>query len=117
MTMNQDLTNFGLLKITGSDAAKFLQGQLTCDLEKITPGQFSLAAHCNPKGRVITLFYLCNYLANYYLFMQRNMVSVSMNALKKYAVFFKVTLADASDELVADENIVSLTQRCYQEII
>ncbi len=44
-----------VLEVTGDDAASFLQGQLTCDVNGLdsTP---SLGAWCNPKGRVIALF-------------------------------------------------------------
>lgn len=117
MTMTSTLENFGLLKISGAQGLKFLQGQLTCDLEKITPGHFSLAAHCNPQGRVISLFYIFNYNENYYLFMQRSMVAVTLAALKKYAIFFKIELTDASAELITDSNISRLAHLCYEQII
>lgn len=88
----------GLLKVSGSDAKKLLQGQLTCDVNDITPTQSRLGAHCNPQGRIISLFYLFNYQDDYYLQMPRDMIAIALKALKKYAIFFKVELTDASDE-------------------
>ena len=41
------------LKITGPDAAAFLQGQLTNDVRRLEREPEMLAAWCNPKGRVI----------------------------------------------------------------
>ena len=41
------------LKITGPDAAEFLQGQLTNDIRRLEREPEMLAAWCNPKGRVI----------------------------------------------------------------
>ena len=41
------------LKVTGQDAAEFLQGQLTNDLRRLESEAEMLAAWCNPKGRVI----------------------------------------------------------------
>jgi folate-binding protein YgfZ len=41
------------LKITGPDAAAFLQGQLTNDIRRLQRDPEMLAAWCNPKGRVI----------------------------------------------------------------
>jgi folate-binding protein YgfZ len=41
------------LKVTGPDAAKFLQGQLTNDIRRLDREPEVLAAWCNPKGRVI----------------------------------------------------------------
>jgi len=51
----QNTRQFSLIKVQGPDAKKFLQGQLTCDVERVqlTP---QLAAHCNPQGRVVSLF-------------------------------------------------------------
>lgn len=92
-------TELGLLKISGADASKFLQGQVTSDVTALANGQFTLSAHCNPQGRVISLFYLIHLNENYYLLMPRDMIALTQTALKKYAVFFKSTLEDATDEL------------------
>ena len=52
------LSDMGFIKIQGNDAKKFLQGQLTCDVEMVTAEHSSMGAHCNREGRVISLFYL-----------------------------------------------------------
>ncbi len=102
-TMNTtiNLRHLGHICISGLDAKKFLQGQLTCNLDEITPTQSSLGAHCNPQGRVISLFRLFIFLDHYYLQMPRDMIPIALKALQKYAVFFKVKLTDASDELTS----------------
>lgn len=41
------------VKVTGQDAADFLQGQLTNDIRRLRKDPEMLAAWCNPKGRVI----------------------------------------------------------------
>ncbi len=92
------MITIGLLKVSGSDAQKLLQGQLTCDVNDVTPTQPQLGAHCNPQGRIISLFYLFNDQGDYYLQMPRDMLDIALKALKKYAVFFKVELTDASNE-------------------
>jgi folate-binding protein YgfZ len=48
-------TNYNLLKVRGSDAAEFLQGQLTQDIHQVTRESPLPAAWCNPKGRVIVV--------------------------------------------------------------
>ncbi|MBV9575264.1 MAG: folate-binding protein YgfZ [Gammaproteobacteria bacterium] len=121
------LTQLGFIKITGNDAKKFLQGQLTCDVEKITSTHNTMAAHCNPQGRMISLFYLFLFEEDYYLLMHKSMIKIALSALQKYAVFYKVQLSDASDTFssmgclhftsckfnnVALINIPSTTQRC-----
>lgn len=83
--------------ISGPDAKKFLQGQLTCDLEKIKEHEWQLGAHCNPKGRVISLFHITLYKDSYYLRLPYDMANIAIDALKKYAVFFKVKMDIAAD--------------------
>ncbi len=102
MTINAlaDLSHLGLLKIAGNDAKKFLQGQLTCNLEEISPTQTRLAAHCNPQGRMISLFRLLFYRESYYLQMPQESIQIALNGLKKYAVFFKTAMDNASDTLI-----------------
>jgi len=47
--------NYATVVISGEDAESFLQGQLTNDLTKLSPGDSQLSAWCSPKGRVIVL--------------------------------------------------------------
>ena len=95
-----DLSDYAVLKIDGKDAKKLLQGQLTCDIEKITATQASLAAHCNPKGRIISLFYLALLQDAYHLIMPRSLLPITQQSLKKYALFYSVMLKDESDHLM-----------------
>lgn len=94
------LTHMGLLRISGDGAQKLLQGQLTCNLDDLKLGHLQLAAHCNPQGRVISLFHLFHEQNSYYLHLPRTLLPIAANALKKYAVFFKVTVEDASEEFM-----------------
>ncbi|MHB1947940.1 MAG: CAF17-like 4Fe-4S cluster assembly/insertion protein YgfZ [Gammaproteobacteria bacterium] len=98
MNMIAELSQRGLLRVAGKDALKFLQGQLTCDLTEITATQTRLGAHCNPQGRMISLFRLFWFQDAYYLQMPQNLLPIATAALKKYAVFFKVSLDDVSSD-------------------
>ncbi len=91
------LSHHGLLKISGSDAQKFLQGQLTCDVTKLQDTTSCMGAHCNPQGRIISLFYLFQWQEAYYLVMLREMIPIALHALKKYAIFYKTELNDVSN--------------------
>lgn len=90
--------SFTLMKISGQDALRFLQGQLTCDVTKIQAGG-TLGAHLNPKGRVIFLFKIFIHLNDYYLLLPSSMYGVAESALKKYLPFFKANIEDASGDL------------------
>lgn len=91
--------DFGCVKVSGLDAKRFLQGQLTCHLDEITATQSRLGAHCNPQGRIISFFRLFLYQDEYYLYMPKEIIDRAIMALQKYAVFFKVTLTDVSQQL------------------
>ena len=101
-------TNDGLIKISGPDAKKLLQGQLTCNVDDVTPTTTCLGAHCNPQGRVISLFRLFQYEDAYYLYMPTTLVPIALAALKKYAMFYKVELSDASSELETIQTAIQL---------
>lgn len=97
--MTMELTSpgdFSILSASGPDARRFLQGQLSCNLDELT-GQRSLpGAYCNLKGRVIADFLLIDRGDQLVLRCEPGMAEVLRERLAKYAVFFKVELSEAS---------------------
>ena len=86
------LDSWDLISVTGEDRITFLQGQLTCDLEKLETGQQTLAAHCNPQGKAWTVARVI-VLEDRVLLTQPGSVSeVQLPELKKYAAFSKVVI-------------------------
>ena len=49
---------WGLLEVSGADAAGFLHGQFTSDLQRLPAGRAQLSAYCLPKGEVLADFLL-----------------------------------------------------------
>jgi len=93
------LEDLGLIKIQGPDAAKFLQGQLTCDIKECHPQQAVLGAHCSPKGRVIANFLVLQTDdQTFYLRLPQVMTQRLRDSLSKYSVFSKVKLDIVSNE-------------------
>ena len=87
----------GILSVTGTDATRFLQGQLSCDVATLRAGSSTLGARCNPKGRMQSSFRLYKRSEEEYLLaIHREVIEAQQQDLAKYAVFFKVTLADVS---------------------
>lgn len=86
------LPEFELLDVVGKDAAKFLQGQLTCDVNKMQPNEFYLGAVCNPKGQMLANFVIAAIENGFRLRLPRNQAQNMIDSLKKYAVFFKVQM-------------------------
>ena len=52
------LDNLTVITFSGEGAEELLQGQLTCDVLKVSEEQSSLGALCNVKGRVVSSFIL-----------------------------------------------------------
>ena len=91
------LDHQGILAVTGSDAERFLQGQLTCNLKYLSPSASSLGARCTPKGRMLSSFRILQVADGYLLAMDGEILDAQLADLKKYAVFFKqCSLVNAS---------------------
>ncbi|HXH55486.1 MAG TPA: folate-binding protein [Gammaproteobacteria bacterium] len=117
-TMLADLNPFyGLISVSGLDAATFLQGQITADLRTITSTQPGFSAYCNTKGRIRALFRIFLYQECYFLHLPIDVLPSALATLKKYARFSKVKLEDVSDQwqrvgiwlAQADLNAIDLT--------
>jgi len=91
------LKSWDLISVTGEDRITFLQGQLTCDITKLTVGQQTLAAHCNPQGKVWSICRVI-LLEDRILLTQPSTVSkIQLPELKKYAAFSKVTIEQETE--------------------
>ena len=90
------LNHEALLAVRGPDAAKFLQGQLTCNLNYLDERTSSLGARCTPKGRMISSFRIVQDGDGYLLALASELLEAQLADLKKYAVFSKSSLADES---------------------
>lgn len=94
------LDHEGVLAVHGVDAAKFLQGQLTCNLNYLDASTSSLGARCNVKGRMLSSFRIVPLADGFALAMARELIEAQLADLKKYAVFSKVQLLDESSAWV-----------------
>ncbi|PVZ16076.1 hypothetical protein SAMN05660463_04042 [Pseudomonas sp. URIL14HWK12:I9] len=90
------LPHEGVLAVRGSDARKFLQGQLTCNLNYLDEHTASLGARCTPKGRMQSSFRILLDDGGCLLAMASELLGPQLADLKKYAVFSKATLTDDS---------------------
>ena len=90
------LDSLELLQISGEDSGKFLQGQLTCDLDGFACGSCQLGAACNNKGRVYANFRLLKLGDDFFLSMQPGVLEIAMQTLQKYIPFYKAQMSDAS---------------------
>lgn len=89
----------GIIAFSGDDAAVFLQGQVTCDVDNVTEAQSSLGAYCNPKGRVITEFRLLKVDSAYYWLLSAELIPSVMKRLQMFILRSDVRVQDLTDSL------------------
>jgi len=95
-----DLSGQGLIRVSGSEAKDFLQGQFTNDVSKVDAGQSQLSSYCSPKGRMLAMFRIFQRGDDLYLMLPRERLASTLKRLSMFVLRAKVTLSDASDELI-----------------
>jgi folate-binding protein YgfZ len=87
----------GVLAFRGADAARFLQGQVSADVEKLAPGQSTLAGLHNPHGRLVALLGIVRNSADELMaVLPRELATGVAQRLRKFVFRAKVTIEDVS---------------------
>ena len=94
------LDDWALATLTGADAEKYLQGQVTADVAQLTEHQHLLAAHCDPKGKMWSNLRLFRRQDGFALIERRSLRDAQLTELKKYAVFSKVAIAPDDEHVL-----------------
>ncbi|WP_299871273.1 folate-binding protein YgfZ [uncultured Cocleimonas sp.] len=95
-----DLSERGLLEVTGEDAESFLQNQLTNDIRNVNDTTHQESAWCSPKGRIIANFRVFKRGDSFLLDLSADLVEHVTKKLRMYVMMSKVTIDDVSDSLV-----------------
>ena len=90
------LDGYSAISLTGEEQTKYLQGQVTCNVNSLESAKLLNGAHCNAKGKVYSAFRLFNYQNSHLLFQPKGTLSASLAELKKFGVFAKVKIEEAS---------------------
>jgi tRNA-modifying protein YgfZ len=94
------LEDLGALRFTGPDAGKFLQGQLSNDLQQLVPGSILRAGLHNPQGRTVAVLWLAarDGTDEILAFTPRELVATVASQLRRYVLRAKVTIHDDSTQ-------------------
>ncbi|MFA4968250.1 MAG: folate-binding protein [Sulfuritalea sp.] len=92
------LSDLGLIRASGADAAGFLHNLLTNDINGITPGGARFAGFCTPKGRLLALFLIWREGDDFLLMLPRDILPAMLKKLSMYVLRSKVKLTDATEE-------------------
>jgi len=88
------LTDLGLLRVGGADAAAFLHNLLTNDIAHLRPGAVCRAGLCTPKGRLLATFTIWREGEDFLLLLSADLLPGILKKLSMYVLRSKVTLAD-----------------------
>ncbi|AOJ80618.1 folate-binding protein [Burkholderia savannae] len=95
------LEQFGIVDVTGADAATFLHGQLTNDIEHLDAASARLAGYCSPKGRLLASLLAWRAGHDVRLLVSKDVQPAVQKRLSMFVLRAKAKLADASGALVA----------------
>ena len=94
------LSDWGLIRARGADAAKFLHGQLTQDIEHLPNTEARLAGYCSAKGRLLASFVVWRANADDILLAcSADLLAPTLKRLSMFVLRAQCKLSDASAEL------------------
>lgn len=81
-----DRTDWGRLRLTGSDRVRFLQGLTTVNVESLADGAHGWGAILNPKGRVLTVIDIARIGEAFLIACEASVADKTRALLERYAV-------------------------------
>ncbi len=91
------LAELGVIAASGEDAARFLHGQLTGDVEKLASDRLALAGYCTPKGRLLATFRMWRDDSAVRLLLPRELLPGTLKRLSMFVLRARARLTDESD--------------------
>lgn len=90
------LLSSGLVRFSGNDAQSFINAQFTTNCLTLTPSQGQFSAWCDPKGRVLFLFFLFTRGEDYFAALPTAQIPKFVQRLRMYVLRAAVEIEDAS---------------------
>lgn len=90
----------GILKVSGEDARKFLQGMITNDITRVAPSRAIYAAFLTPQGKFLADFFIAESGGALLFDCEASRLPELAKRLNLFRVRAKVTLGDASADFL-----------------
>ncbi len=91
------LPQVSAIRLHGEEQSSYLQGQVTCDVKQHSEESLTIGAHCDAKGKVLSVFRLFSHQGAFLLAQVKSSIDRSLAELSKFGVFAKVDIEQASD--------------------
>jgi folate-binding protein YgfZ len=95
-----DLSQFGILKVSGEDALTFLHSLCSNDIKAITPAIAQLNTLNTAKGRVLASFLVWKSGTDYFLYLPLSILVPTQKKLSMFILRAKVKIEDVSSQHV-----------------
>ena len=92
------ITGQDIIAVTGDDAASFLHGQLTNDVEHLGNAEARLAGYCTPKGRLLASFLMWRNAESVFLQLPSELRAALQKRLSMFVMRAKARLSDVSTD-------------------
>ena len=99
------LNNKVLIKCSGDDVENFLNTQFTNDIKNLNDKQIIISGYCNPKGRLISVFYVFQLDKDYYLYTTLDTKEPLLHKLNMYKMMSKVEFTVLDEILMGITNV------------
>ena len=99
-TVLAPLTQFGVIRATGEDAASFLHNLFSNDVQHLGRERAERCGFCSPKGRLLADFLIWREGQDYLLQLSSDIQPGMLKKLGMYVLRSKVKLSDANSDLV-----------------
>ncbi len=96
-----DLTHLRLISVTGADAATFLQGQLTNNINEVSSEHHQMSSHCSHKGRMLANFRVFSHDGVLMLQTPEETCAALLKRLSMFVLRSQVQIEDVSDRIIA----------------
>ncbi|MGD8378739.1 MAG: hypothetical protein PVJ40_08635 [Gammaproteobacteria bacterium] len=88
-----------VLRVAGADAATFLHGQLSTDIEAMQPGEHHLSSWNSARGRVLSTLRILRREEDFLLFVPDDLAATVLTRLRMFILRARVELADLTDQV------------------
>jgi folate-binding protein YgfZ len=104
--LSSSTDGLGVLAFRGPDAARFLQGQLSAEVEKLGVGASTLAGLHSPQGRTVAVLALLRPTPEeVFTVLPKELIGAVEQRLRKFILRAKVRIDDLSNELLVAGSI------------
>jgi len=94
------LQNRALLRVSGSDAETFLQGQLSNDINKLNTLSVQLNAYCQHQGKILALFWVIKNEDSFFLSFPSDLLEAIKPRLQMFVIMADVIIEDITKEYI-----------------